>query len=431
MNRVFVTLYLVIVCSLIFLGWGADRLWQIFGGDSDLEISEHSVFRLIETDAIWETEKSLPQIEASFSERLSRPVKILALSDFARSNFLTQLEAGKPVLVHNDEGVSSVYKRMMGGQVVMRLSQSEGQKKQVKNQKFYIFFLVGFYIAVAVVIYFWVWPLSRDLKILQAYTKKVGDDKLEKIELGSRSAVLELAEAFNIMAERINDLLASHKEMTYAVSHELRTPLARMKFAIEMAADTKNTDADAGHLSGLKKDVAEMDQLINELLTYAGFEQKNQKLEFEGGDLAALIKNLVDLNRNSDVGKSLDIEIIDELENQKVWCEWYLMERCFHNLIQNAFKYAESLMRVRLWRDEVHYYIAIEDDGPGIDDDQRQKIFQAFVRLRNAQENKSGFGLGLAIVHRIVKWHSGRVHVEASTFGGAKFVVRWPVRRNV
>jgi len=103
------------------------------------------------------------------------------------------------------------------------------------------------------------------------------------------------------------------------------------------------------------------------------------------------------------------------------------MERVLRNIVQNAHRYAESKVLVSLGCYDTNYYISVEDDGPGIPPEDRERVFQSFVRLRmNTSFDKSGFGLGLAIVARIIKWHNGYVRAEESRWGGAKFVVSWP-----
>ena len=108
-------------------------------------------------------------------------------------------------------------------------------------------------------------------------------------------------------------------------------------------------------------------------------------------------------------------------------CEWYLVERALHNVITNAQRYAQSKITITLAIDEKDYIVLVEDDGPGIPLEDRSRVFNSFVRLRqNTNFDKSGFGLGLSIVSRIMEWHNGRAHVRESQWGGACFELRWP-----
>lgn len=425
MNRAFLSLYIVIVSSVVLLGWGADKLWQAYNPQPQEEPFEKLFFKVLESDPIWQSEFNLGDLSASLSLRLGESVEVYQMDEFSKTSLYQRLEKGGIASVFDENGRRLSYKRIANTEFIIRILQ---QGSGADNRLLYIALLVAFYLAIAIIVYFWVWPLSRDLRILQSYTQKVGAGIPGKIELGQGSTVYSLAAAFNIMAERIDELLASHKEMTYAVSHELRTPLARMKFALEMVSNLPDGARTQKKLNGLREDVSEMDTLINELLAYAGFEQKNQALDFKRGDLSSLVNNLVETNQAAHADDLVSCEVVDLIGDEQVACEWYLLERSLHNVIQNAFKYTHTKIRIVISKTQSQYRVAIEDDGPGIAAEDAEKVFQAFVRLRNEKaENRSGFGLGLAIVRRIMKWHCGGVQLERSELGGAKFLLFWDI----
>ena len=242
------------------------------------------------------------------------------------------------------------------------------------------------------------------------------------------SAVSHLASAFNQMAERIKELLASHKEITYAVSHELRTPLARMKFALAMLKNATPNEQQAAHISSLSQDIDEMEALITQLLTYAGYEQEDGPLTQESGDMAFLISELIQRAKASHKQTLVDVILECPDQTSLVYCDWHLMERAIFNLIHNALRFANTTIRVTLRQTQADFIITVEDDGPGIPAEQRARVFDSFVRLEskpNAQVR--GFGLGLAIVQRVLKWHDGKATVGVSEqLGGARFCLQWP-----
>lgn len=423
MNRVFLSLYFLIVFSVVIVGWGADQLWKFYNPEPEASPFQQAFFDLLEHEL-----KDLPYSETKqksdqLGERLNLSIDIFLLEELAKTSLSQDIEQGKAVTVHDRADSVSTYKRIPDTSSVIRVRMPNAQ---TQSGHLYFVLLAAFYLLIALIIYFWVWPLARDLRKLQAHTQKVGDDAGEVLNLGKGSAVYSLAAAFNKMSDRISSLLASHKEMTYAVSHELRTPLARMKFALEMARDSEEAEFKQLQLDNIREDVKEMDVLITELLAYASFEQKNQNLAFKSGDLNALAEQLLALNQKAGEHKHIAYRIENELHGQQVACEWVLFERCLHNIIQNAFKYAKSQVVLRMALEGNNYLVSVEDDGQGIEKSDREKILQAFVRLRKEAEDKSGFGLGLAIVNRIMKWHHGGVRVEASDLGGAKFILYWP-----
>lgn len=433
MNRAFISLYLVIVLSIVLVGWGADKLWEFYNPEPDVGTYERSFFSLLEPQL--QSLNYAEQVNRSqqLAEELNIVIELFDLDVFAKSSFAEGLLNGDIIPIYNEDGERSSYKKILGSTTVIRIKDADNKHT---SSLAYLALIVIFYLAIAVAIYVWIWPLSRDLRQLESQTKYVGKDSLPgsvdvKVDIGHRSTVSHLAQAFNSMAERIRELISSHKEMTYAVSHELRTPLARMKFALEMARNSETLEGTGKQLESISKDVAEMDSLINELLAYAGYEQFSQTLTLKPGDLGALVESWKK-NSFGDLGPTpaVSFTVHNHLLGSTVYCDWTLMERCLHNLFQNAMKYAESQVVVDLRCEHDRYYVSVEDDGPGIDASDAERVFQAFVRLRkDSRDNVCGFGLGLAIVHRIAKWHLGEVSVARSNLGGAKFSLSWPVSR--
>ncbi|WP_188150964.1 ATP-binding protein [Teredinibacter waterburyi] len=423
MNRAFISLYLLIVFSIIGLGWGIDKVWQHYNYEPEDNPFINSIFALLESDLKTLDDVAVAAKLNSLSKESQVVLRIYELTDFASSDLGERLVEGSVVtLTEMDQQLVS-YKRLANTDNVISI---EHKLAATTGVVYYQVLLVFFYAAIALVVYFWLWPLSRDLRLLETQTRKLGRDGVPAaVEIGPRSAIYDLAQSFNRMSDRIRELISTHKEMTYAVSHELRTPLARMKFALEMAADIPDRELQTKKLAGIREDISEMENLINELLTYAGFEQGVSKLNLKPGHLSSLVRDVLKANR----GLMVDIRhsMVDKLGETQVFCEWYLMERAIHNIVQNAQRYAHSRVRITLDADDKDYIVRIEDDGPGIAEEDRKRVFSSFVRLRqNTNFDKSGFGLGLSIVHRIMEWHNGSAEVMESCWQGACFELRWP-----
>lgn len=430
MNRAFLSLYFVVVVSVLLVGWGADRLWQVYSPEPSVGPFELAFFEVLQAELNGRSAAQARMVAAQLSQLSSLNITLFSLEELASTSISERISQGDIVIVHDADGNSSSYKRMANGNTVARITVAPQAEEKAG---IYFAILTAFYVTIALMIYVWIWPLARDLKKLQQQTQKVGvGGAVEIVDLAPSSTLYQLASAFNRMTRRIHELLSSHKEMTYAVSHELRTPLARMKFALAMAEESMekprvDPEAIKKQIASVVEDVAEMDKLINELLAYASFEQQESSLVFKQGDLPALVQSVVASHCSMRTSPVIDVHISSQLSSGKVSCEWYLFERCIHNLVQNAFKYAVSRINILLVQEGDQCVITIEDDGPGVRLEDAEKIFQAFVRLRHGRsDNKSGFGLGLAIVHRIMKWHCGSIEVHRSELGGAKFVLRWP-----
>jgi len=423
MNRAFASLYLLIVCSIVGIGWGIDKLWEIYRSEPEVQGYVSSIFRVLEHELSSLPEEEYAKRVAEFAQTAQMKMELLRTVEFADSGLGQQILLGDVVTVAESQDVLVSYKRILNTDYILSIQQTSAGENE--NYVYHLL-LVVFYFSIALVVYFWVWPLSRDLRLLESQTRRLGKDGIPSpVDIGHHSAVFGLARSFNRMSERIRELINTHKEMTYAVSHELRTPLARMKFALEMAADIEDRKVQGRKLASIREDVGEMESLINELLTYAGFEQGVTKLNLKPGDLGALVRDVVKNCHNEVV--DLKHSLVDRIGDREVFCEWYLIERALHNIVSNGQRYASTKIRVILDMDEKDYIVIIEDDGPGIPKEDRSRIFNSFVRLRmNTNFDKSGFGLGLSIVNRIMEWHNGSAAVRESEWGGARFELRWP-----
>jgi two-component system, OmpR family, sensor kinase len=435
MNRAFITLYFFIVASVIIIGWGLNQFWETLAPEQEANVEIRALFRLVEKELA--TSHSQPDINRSqqvqqLAQELQLSLEILSLDDVAQSAAMQELRAGE-ILATGTEQQIIWYKRIANTDEVLMLVLAQHNDHE---SPLYDVLLIVFYLAIALVIYLWVWPLSRDSKKLELQTRNLGKDGVpQTLDISPTSTLYPLARAFNHMAQRLRELIASHREMTNAVSHELRTPLARMKFALAMIDEEKLNDKDRRQLRSLEQDIAEMESLISSLLMYAGFEQKTQSLRQSAGYMGDLFDEIQQrFSRHNE--RNLCLTMNDMSNNSLVYCEWKLMETVLQNLINNAARYAHSRINVEIQQTEKEYLVAVEDDGPGIPTEKRERVFESFVRLYHEEQSATekangsatgGFGLGLAIVKRIMQWHQGRADfVEPQQLGGARVQVRWP-----
>jgi len=392
LSRAFFSLYFLIVLSIVTLGWGLDRLWE----------------RYMPAETIGD-------------------VRILQIQDFADSALLARISSGEQIAFDDEQGKSYLYQKLHNQPLVLAIEHSPPPSPWMEITLGFIF-----YLAIAIAIFCWIWPLSRDLSKLERHTRTLGTESAEpRVSLPPQSAAHSLAAAFNRMADRISYLLNIQREMTNAVSHELRTPLARMKFALEMALDSKDLTQIKSRLGGIKQDVTEMDELVNQLLNYANFDQSNPTLDWKRGDMKSLVQEIVQRLTAEDteqkVQPHVQLQVINQGCHSRFYCDWHLMERAVLNLIQNALRHCRTELSITIEQAEHYFVVVVDDDGVGIPETSRTEVFESFVRLRNAGEGQtSGFGLGLTIVRRIMQWHHGEVTASESPLGGARFTLRWP-----
>jgi len=214
------------------------------------------------------------------------------------------------------------------------------------------------------------------------------------------------------------------------VSHELRTPVARLRFGLEMIADAETEEARRKYLEGMDSDIQELDKLVDEMLVYARLEQGSPALEFQKVDLAALldqvIADLAPLHGHIRVerGRLQPAEDGSSL----VEAEPRYLQRALQNLVSNALRHAESRVRLSYRIEGQQCRLDVEDDGPGVPESARERLFRPFMRLDDSRARTSGgHGLGLSIVRRIIYWHGGRALIgDSQSLGGACFSLVWP-----
>jgi two-component system sensor histidine kinase RstB len=280
--------------------------------------------------------------------------------------------------------------------------------------------------------YLIVHPLERKLKMMEQTVRRIrGGDLSARAEVDGSDEIGQLAKTFNGMAEHIQRLIDSQRELTRAVSHELRTPVARLRFGMEMLADTDDIEQRHEQLGLLDRDVEQLNQLIDEILTYAKLEQGTPSLKFEMVDLSVLIQRV--RRETQALGSGVSITTLPLPVGTQAEAEQRYLHRVLQNLAGNAVRYARSNVRLSGGVRGNWAYVRVEDDGPGIPEKDRERIFKPFARLDDSRTRSSGgYGLGLSIVQRICFWHGGTIEVaQSQDMGGAMFTMRWPVQQSL
>lgn len=295
---------------------------------------------------------------------------------------------------------------------------------KVFDDSFY-FSLLIILLIVGIAVYYIAHPIEKKLKELEKTASQLAHGKLNvRAKVAGNDAVSQLAETINYMADRIEALIRSQQELTNAISHELRTPIARICFGIEMVSMSTSHDDQEEQIKSIDEDLKELDQLIDELLTYARLGAGAPTMEYSNVPIKILIKKQCDNFKK--VHPSMEIECRVKHDGM-VRGEKNYLQRLIQNLTGNACRYANHKVFVHFKQTNNTNILTVEDDGPGIPEDDREKVFSPFARLDNSRTRKTGgYGLGLAIVRRIVRWHRGNIIISDSALGGAKMVFTWP-----
>jgi two-component system OmpR family sensor kinase len=230
-----------------------------------------------------------------------------------------------------------------------------------------------------------------------------------------------LAERMNLMAGRIESLLEAQRNLLHSVSHELRTPIARLGFALELLRANAGDPALETRIAAMEGDVEELNGLVNELLGMIKLDN-GQALQLDESPLRDLLAGCVAALPPS----PCKVELVLGEQLGMVMADRRLLARAIGNLLRNAQKYCEGNIALSARRGAA-LEIVVEDDGPGIPEQERKRVFEPFYRLDRSRDRATGgFGLGLSIAHKAVALHGGTIRVEESRLGGARFVISLP-----
>ena len=273
----------------------------------------------------------------------------------------------------------------------------------------------------------WALPFWLKLRRISVAAEAFGKgDFGARAKVSKRSALFPMAKSFNNMAEQIQRLIGSHKELTSAVSHELRTPISRIRFSMEMLEAAEDEAERRQSISEINRDVDELDTLVSELLIYARFNREKPVLYPVELPVVPWLADLTEKAGKSHPHSELRYRIEPENREDRASFDPHYMARALGNLIQNALKYTTSRVEIKYERTDKTHLFHVDDDGPGIPEADQERIFNPFVRLDSSRNRDTGgYGLGLAIVRQIVMWHDGDVHAGKSPLGGARFTIRW------
>tara|TARA_B100000700_G_scaffold237111_1_gene263215 strand:- start:466 stop:1782 length:1317 start_codon:yes stop_codon:yes gene_type:complete len=249
-------------------------------------------------------------------------------------------------------------------------------------------------------------PLVRLAKAAERFGK---GDYVNDFRPSGAAEIRKAAYEFDRMAKRINRHLNQRSEMLSGISHDLRTPLTRLKLQLAMIKQKDISE-------NMSKDIDEMEGMLNDYLQFAKTQASENTSTINLSDLFVEIKKYLK-NDNLTILNSEETILKGRASSLK---------RCFENVINNGLIYGKKVY-VSLYKSSNRIIINIEDDGPGISEDQFKNVFKPFFRLDKSRSlNKSGVGLGLAIVEDIINSHGGNIQLGKSQYNGLLVKISLP-----
>ena len=270
-------------------------------------------------------------------------------------------------------------------------------------------------------------PVAQQLRHIENAAKAIAAGDLSaRVDERHIGSAKPLANAFNDMAIRTEAMVRTQRELLQAVSHELRTPLSRMKFAIDLVGTAKNDDERRQRLNSIDAAVEDINELVDELLRYVTLETGTPTAH--GEPLAVIDTVKILLQTYSELYPAINFTGLgDQQREVMVFADQAGFQRALGNLMSNAGRHARSQVTVSVTQLDQCIAIDIDDDGSGIPESERARVFEPFVRLdTQPSSSSSGVGLGLAIVQRIVSQNGGHAQVLTSPVGGCRVRTTWP-----
>ena len=273
-------------------------------------------------------------------------------------------------------------------------------------------------VLLVVVVVFMVRRVTRPLGRLADNAERFGrgEDIDLLVEQGPQD-IRQATRAFNQMQERLTRFVRDRTLMLAAIAHDLRTPITSLRIRAEMIEEGENRDR-------ILETLAEMQSLTEAALEFA--RQSAESEDARQVDIVALVDSvcadMVDLGQ--------DVQFNPETDRLPWNCRPVALKRVLRNLIENAVRYGD-LAVVTITDGPENLCISIEDNGPGISVDDRERVFEPFVRLEDSRNRETGgIGLGLAIARTIVRSHGGDITISDSEAGGAIFSILLPPQTN-
>ena len=258
-------------------------------------------------------------------------------------------------------------------------------------------------------------------KIEEVQAQNLADSGIEESKIKELN---QLSVSYNKMLERLSDAFEIQRQFTASAAHELRTPLSLMQVQLDLYHSTQHPGSDADTVQMIKMLTEQNDRLgkmVKILLDMS-------ELQTVGRDEKIILNDLVDevLEDLEPLAQEKNIKLIGKYKNITMIGSDILIYRLVYNLVENAIKYnhSDGQVTVNAYKKQKHIYLSVEDTGSGIPKELRERVFEPFFRVDKSRSRElGGVGLGLALVHEIVRVHDGSISIKSNPAGGTIFEV--------
>ncbi len=431
MKRIYLSILITALASLFLLGKFLDQVFdsQSEAFDAQEFLTESKMLYSISQQLDSITLEQLPSEVNKWAKLFDINLVLEQQQNLSLSpSLLEEVYSEHGLVIDSGDSVEITRGMKNHPNLLLVLTQSNKQiSPTVADQELEIGLTLLFYLGFCLVLAIWAFPLVKRLNKLDQLASAFGSGDLSKrIETSRFSYIETLETSFNRMANQIEELIAENKLLAGSISHDLRTPLSCLRFGVDAALETETNDKKNYYLKRMDNDLTRMENMLEAFLDYASLERKRFELVKSSVELNELVKSTVKSCQLLAEKHKKQLNFIDSLDASSAVFQldpgWF--SRAVMNLITNALFYSESKVLVSCLQVNDKVVLMVEDDGPGIPAEDHENVFRAFVKLDKSRTQSDHFGLGLAIVARVMSWHDASIKLDQSEgLGGARFKV--------
>lgn len=427
MNTLFLRIYLSALAFLLITFFvvfyvANNVVFKDLLGDSSQKIYQTISASLANKDkSDWQNE--IKTYNALISDYTISLVTSNDLSDAEKQEL--SKENGNRVISDNILGRADLYAlyTLPNSEWVLKIDEDDDSGDDLADTTDTIILFVLLMLPLAFALYFLVRKLTKPIQHLTTVAKK-----LEQGDLSARAdnnllpPMNTLAMGFNSMADHLDETLQEQQILVGAIPHELRSPLGRIRFALDMSRNHATVGALRKDIENIDGYADEMENTVDEILELNRLQNQSEIITAQF-DLCKLVESVAEQYNDEQSKIKLEIECDSSLSTTG---NAALIKRALSNVINNAQRYANTTISIKVYQNNGKTTICVDDDGMGIADDKISQVFAPFSTVDDSRNRKKGgIGLGLAIVKLIMKKHQGEVIASRSVLGGAHFELFW------
>lgn len=423
MKKLYWSLLSSALLSIAILGWLIDAFSQQTHTPEDEFYLQSKLLTGFATQIAKQPVSQRAALSQLLASDFDLPLDYRSSSSLALpASLVAQMHSPDGIILEDQQGYYLLHsnKALSPYHLSLRLEKSSAQSQQ--ND---MLLTLLFYACLCILMGIIISPLAKRLTVLTDAAKKFASgDLTARIRVSHFTYIKDVELTFNRMASQIEKLLDENKLMASSLSHDIRTPMACLRFGLDAALDSKNPEKIQHYLSRMETDLDQMESMLKSYLAFATLEQQANQLTYSHSELKPYVNSLV--QQITPTLTKQQITLTSDCDDTMIYADLHWLARAITNLITNASDFAHSEILVTAKSNATTVIITVEDDGPGIDKQNWHKVFSPFFQEQSHRNRaRKSYGLGLAIVAKVVDWHHGSIHVDRSEkLGGACFILK-------